>query len=359
RAHRRRLVLSQRRSVQRQPADGRRRLARLRRRFGAPGPSNALATTLGARPPSRTLRRARPTFQRVANGATASVSFFGNPYAFTGRRWEPPSQELRRPSATEQVNHYRLRTFDPSLGRFTTRDPIGIWGDPLNLGNGYTYTGNAPWSWLDPWGLTPWEVDPVGLAEANTRNCPVVAVTCGDYRRGRVPGLPNDLGYLVSGAEQVLLKANAAPITVPGILIGIGGMVYGTGLAILGVHPQPRIELGENDIRFISNPFFLDKDRPFSLGNTTTYSSRRPPDSRAVRYDGRPAHPLATVGDHESGHPYQFEKYGILFFPIYLYDELFSDENRFEKAADDYADYVGSLRDPNSPPCVPRVSPVP
>jgi RHS repeat-associated protein len=84
-----------------------------------------------------------PTFQRVANGATASASFFGNPYAFTGRRWD----------ATEQVYHYRLRTFDPAMGRFTTRDPIGIWGDPLNLGNGYTYTGNAPWSWLDPWGL--------------------------------------------------------------------------------------------------------------------------------------------------------------------------------------------------------------
>jgi RHS repeat-associated protein len=54
--------------------------------------------------------------------------------------------------ATEGVYHYRLRTFDPAMGRFTTRDPIGIWGDPLNLGNGYTYTGNAPWSWLDPWG---------------------------------------------------------------------------------------------------------------------------------------------------------------------------------------------------------------
>jgi RHS repeat-associated protein len=83
-----------------------------------------------------------PTFQRVSDSATASVSFIGNPYAFTGRRWD----------ATEQVYHYRLRTFDPAMGRFTTRDPIGIWGDPLNLGNGYTYTGNAPWSWLDPWG---------------------------------------------------------------------------------------------------------------------------------------------------------------------------------------------------------------
>jgi hypothetical protein len=30
--------------------------------------------------------------------------------------------------------------------------PLGIWGDPSNLGNGYTYVGNNPWSYLDPWG---------------------------------------------------------------------------------------------------------------------------------------------------------------------------------------------------------------
>src|SRR5690606_30075451 len=32
--------------------------------------------------------------------------------------------------------------------------PIGIWGDLLNLGNGQTYTGGNPGSWVDPWGLS-------------------------------------------------------------------------------------------------------------------------------------------------------------------------------------------------------------
>jgi hypothetical protein len=37
--------------------------------------------------------------------------------------------------------------------RFTSRDPLGIWADLLNLGNGYTYAGNNPWSRRDPFGL--------------------------------------------------------------------------------------------------------------------------------------------------------------------------------------------------------------
>lgn len=84
-----------------------------------------------------------PTF--VSPGGSASVaSAIGNPYAFTGRRWD----------AGMGLYHYRMRAFDPSVGRFLQRDPIGIWGDAINLGNGYTYTGNNPWSYLDPWGLS-------------------------------------------------------------------------------------------------------------------------------------------------------------------------------------------------------------
>ncbi|MDK2973022.1 MAG: hypothetical protein PWP23_2777, partial [Candidatus Sumerlaeota bacterium] len=82
-----------------------------------------------------------PTFF-TPGGSAMAASAIGNPYAFTGRRWD----------AAERTYHYRFRTFSPGLGRFTTRDPIGIWGDALNLGNGYTYTGNDPWSWVDPWG---------------------------------------------------------------------------------------------------------------------------------------------------------------------------------------------------------------
>ncbi len=48
--------------------------------------------------------------------------------------------------------NYRTRWMHPALGRFLTRDTIGLWGDPANLGNGTAYVGNAPWNWVDPWG---------------------------------------------------------------------------------------------------------------------------------------------------------------------------------------------------------------
>jgi hypothetical protein len=47
------------------------------------------------------------------------------------------------------------RMYDPKTGRFVTRDTIGTWGDPTNVGNPYTYVGNNPWTWTDPYGLGP------------------------------------------------------------------------------------------------------------------------------------------------------------------------------------------------------------
>lgn len=78
-----------------------------------------------------------------STGTAHAASQIGNPYAFTGRRWD----------ATARLYDYRLRWYSPELGRFITRDPIGDWGDPVNLGNGYSYVGNSPWTWTDPWGL--------------------------------------------------------------------------------------------------------------------------------------------------------------------------------------------------------------
>jgi len=70
-------------------------------------------------------------------------SEFGNPFLFNGREWDP---ELG-------FYHYRTRHLDPLTGRFTSPDPLGAWGDPLNLGNPYTYVGNNPWNYTDPYGL--------------------------------------------------------------------------------------------------------------------------------------------------------------------------------------------------------------
>ncbi len=77
------------------------------------------------------------------SGAVREESAIGNAYLWNGREYD----------AETCLYYYRLRYLDPELGRFTTLDPIGLWGDPNNLGNGYAYVGNRPWTGLDPFGL--------------------------------------------------------------------------------------------------------------------------------------------------------------------------------------------------------------
>ncbi len=59
----------------------------------------------------------------------------------------------RRLDLETQLYHFRLRQYHPTLGRFVSRDPIGVWGDPGNAGNAYAYVGGNPVNGLDPMGL--------------------------------------------------------------------------------------------------------------------------------------------------------------------------------------------------------------
>ena len=76
-------------------------------------------------------------------GASITASTVGNPYLFTGRAYD----------SDLGLYDYRSRHMHPGLGRFTTRDRIGLWGDPANMGNPYTYVGNAPGMYVDPFGF--------------------------------------------------------------------------------------------------------------------------------------------------------------------------------------------------------------
>jgi len=79
-----------------------------------------------------------------SSGAGILESLVGNPYLFCGRPYDVETG----------LYWYRLRYFDPRVGRFTTYDPIGRFGDPYNLGNPYAYVGNNPVNLLDPLGLS-------------------------------------------------------------------------------------------------------------------------------------------------------------------------------------------------------------
>ncbi len=73
-----------------------------------------------------------------------------NPYRYTSRSFD---------ASTEQY-HYRARSYDPMLGRFTSADPAGLRGG-LNL---YSYAANDPTLFNDPFGFWPDWLDSVGSA---------------------------------------------------------------------------------------------------------------------------------------------------------------------------------------------------
>jgi RHS repeat-associated protein len=83
-----------------------------------------------------------PTHYQSTDGAAAGTPYasrYGNPWLFNGRAWD----------AELGLYHYRNRYLDPVQGRFTTRDPIGLWGDSMNLGNGYSYVVRSGPRWSD------------------------------------------------------------------------------------------------------------------------------------------------------------------------------------------------------------------
>jgi len=72
------------------------------------------------------------------------------PFGFAGGLWDADTGLVR----------FGARDYDPALGRWTSKDPIGFAGGLTNL---YSYVGSEPVNWVDPAGTFPWGLAFAGL----------------------------------------------------------------------------------------------------------------------------------------------------------------------------------------------------
>ena len=85
--------------------------------------------------------------QRYAYDAFGNIKFtpfpiwIKQPYIYTAREFDSETN----------LYYYRARYYDPSIGRFITRDPIGFDGGDYNL---YAYVENNSVNLVDPMGTT-------------------------------------------------------------------------------------------------------------------------------------------------------------------------------------------------------------
>jgi len=79
------------------------------------------------------------TYILAPDGTKRVTSEYGNPFMWTGQRYD----------ATVGLYHFWARTYSPGLGRWLQRDPLG-YVDGVNL---YEYVGGNPACAIDPLGL--------------------------------------------------------------------------------------------------------------------------------------------------------------------------------------------------------------
>jgi RHS repeat-associated protein len=103
------------------------------------------------------------TYAYSPYGKVNQPSSLGNPYLYTGRRYDYETG----------LYYYRARFYNLELGRFLQVDPIGYRG--INL---YSYVHNSPVNYIDPLGLQAELGDPTTLVAAGLLGLSTYLIVC-------------------------------------------------------------------------------------------------------------------------------------------------------------------------------------
>ena len=130
--------------------------------------------------------------------STAGAGNEGNAYRFQGRRFDHEEGS--------GLYYCRTRFLDPAIGRFISKDSIGDWGDPGNVGNGMTFCGNDPVNCVDPFGLEggalDWVAGQLGLKKELDGARAAVSQQLTSYTAGGVTGLGDLWATSMNSAKE-------------------------------------------------------------------------------------------------------------------------------------------------------------
>lgn len=136
----------------------------------------------------------------------------------------------------------------------------------------------------------------------------------------------------MSGVLRAALHALGMLWTLPNTVLGLFAGTIGIAF---GAHAH----LSRRDLAIVFHHWPWGPGGALTLGNTILHTGDTL-DAQCVTYAHRAGHgdePSIMIADHERAHVYQYMALGPLFLPLYFLCGGISVRNRFERAADRYA----------------------